>query len=196
MPVVQQKEAGVSRLPFIPLRDTPAKYSTPDAVGHQEMLLPVGTGQHRRRDADLARAGGCVDHLAVAEIDSDMADRHRRAGEHHDVAALEVAPRRDALVLRAGAPAAASHIALLHAGLVQTPVDEPGAVKLVRALCAGNVRAAELALRNCDEVLDLRRGGIGRLRRCSRLSGLFRSLGRRFRRGLGRCGYDPYRKQP
>ena len=64
----------------------------------------------------VGRAG--VDDGAAAGADSDV------AADHDDIAGLKIAEAVDSAASAGACPAAAGHIGLAHAGLVQAPVDE------------------------------------------------------------------------
>ena len=115
-----------------------------------------------------------------------MPGRHRRALEHQNIAALDGTHRIDALILRAGTPHDAGHVALFDARLVHAPEHEAGAVELVRSLRAADVLAADLGFRDGNELFDAARFR-RRLRRGFRRR-RFLCAGFRRRRLLDRCG--------
>ena len=126
-----------------------------DAVAHEEVLGPVAAlTEHGCGDAHSALARAGVDHLAVAEIDADVALGHGRAGEYEDVAALEIVHIGDLFVLGAASPCDRGHVALLNARLIQAPVHKTGAVERVRSLCTAHILAAELRFRDIDQPFD------------------------------------------
>ena len=107
-------------------------------------------------DAALDHAAGGaagVDHPAPADVDAHMAGGFAAAGEHQDVALLELVHIVDPREFAAGPPADAGHVADVHPRLLQAPVDETGAVEAVRALTAPHVGATHAAFGGFNEAL-------------------------------------------
>lgn len=89
--------------------------------------------------------GGSVDYGAAACSNSHM------AAYDYNVAGLNIGEVVDPGITSHIPPAGGGDVALVNAYLVQTPVNEAGAVKGIGAFCSPHIRASQLGLSFCDE---------------------------------------------
>lgn len=101
-----------------------------------EVALPIAAGLNVVAYTYLALAGGSIYHATAAEVNAYM------TAKHNYVAALQTVKVILTLVLSARTPAGRSHIALAHAGFVQSPIYETGAVERIRTLRAQYILAS------------------------------------------------------
>ena len=86
---------------------------------------------------DTSVRGGCIDDAAATCTDADV------AGYDDDISCLELVVGYATEASRI-TPSGGGHVGYTDACLVETPVDEAGAVKAVRSLGAPYIRAADL----------------------------------------------------
>ena len=90
---------------------------------------------------DTSVRGGCIDDGATARDDADV------PGYDDDIAGLQLVVGYTTESSRI-TPSGGGHVGYTDACLVETPVDEAGAVEAVRSLGAPYIRAADLRCRN------------------------------------------------